>query len=159
MIKLRIISVGKMKEKYWLAAQEEYAKRLKRFAKLEIVELPDMPTPESPSEAEKNAVLKKEGENVLRAIKGYDIVCVLAIEGKELSSEALAKRLGEYFNMGRSICFVIGGSFGLSDEVKEKADILLSFSPMTFPHRLMRIILLEQIYRSFKINADENYHK
>ncbi len=159
MIKLRIISVGKMKEKFWLTAQDEYLKRLKRFAQVEIVELPDLPTPEAPSEAEKNAILKKEGENVLRAIKGYDTVCVLAIEGKEMSSEALAKKLGGYFNMGKSICFIIGGSFGLHDDVKKQADMLLSFSPMTFPHRLMRIILLEQIYRSFKINAGENYHK
>ena len=159
MIKVRIISVGKMKEKYWLAAQEEYIKRLKRFCTVEIVELADLPTPDNPSEAEKRAILKKEGENVLRAMKGYDIACVLAIEGKELSSEALAAKLGGWFDMGKSICFVIGGSFGLCDEVKRQVDMLLSFSPMTFPHRLMRVILLEQLFRCCKICANESYHK
>ena len=159
MIKLRIISVGRMKEKYWLAAQEEYLKRLKRFAQVEVVELPDLPTPDDPTDAERRQVLKKEGERVLNAMRGFDVVCSLAIEGKQYDSPELARALGAHFDMGRSICFIIGGSLGLDDEIKRRSDMLVSFSRLTLPHRLARIVLLEQLFRSFKILGGESYHK
>ena len=147
MQKIRIVSVGKMKEKYWLAAQAEYQKRLGRYASLEIVELKDEPTPENPTPREREAVLKKEAGRV-----------VMAIEGREFTSEGFAQALKPYVDGGKSICFVIGGSLGLAREIKERGE-LFSLSRMTFPHRLARVVLLEQIYRAFKILNNENYHK
>lgn len=159
MIKIRIVSVGKMKEKYWLAAQAEYIKRLSRFASVEVIEVQDLPTPDAPSPAERDAILKREAEGIIRAIKGFDIICALAIEGAQMSSEAFAGKLKGYFDMGKSVCFIIGGSLGILKDIKDKANVLLSFSQMTFPHRIARIVLLEQVYRAFKIVAGENYHK
>ncbi len=158
MQKIRIVSVGKMKEKYWLAAQAEYQKRLGRYASLEIVELKDEPTPENPTPREREAVLKKEAGRVAKAMEGFDAAAVMAIEGREFTSEGFAQALKPYVDGGKSICFVIGGSLGLAREIKERGE-LFSLSRMTFPHRLARVVLLEQIYRAFKILNNENYHK
>lgn len=158
MQKIRIVSVGKMKEKYWLAAQAEYQKRLGRYASLEIVELKDEPTPENPTSREREAVLKKEAGRVAKAMEGFDAAAVMAIEGREFTSEGFAQALKPYVDGGKSICFVIGGSLGLAREIKERGE-LFSLSRMTFPHRLARVVLLEQIYRAFKILNNENYHK
>lgn len=158
MQKIRIVSVGKMKEKYWLAAQAEYQKRLGRYASLEIVELKDEPTPENPTPREREAVLKKEVGRVAKAMEGFDAAAVMAIEGREFTSEGFAQALKPYVDGGKSICFVIGGSLGLAREIKERGE-LFSLSRMTFPHRLARVVLLEQIYRAFKILNNENYHK
>lgn len=159
-MKLSVVCVGKLKEKYWRDAIEEYSKRLSRYVKLEIVEVSDEKAPEAMSEAQENAVRKKEGERILKAIKDDMYVILLAIEGKQYTSEGLSKMLEE--NMVRGIshmAFIIGGSLGLSQEVMQRGDMALSFSSMTFPHQMMRIILLEQIYRGFKIMTKEPYHK
>ena len=158
-MKIRSVCVGKMKEDYFLKAQKEYAKRLSRFASLEIVELADERTPDRPTEREKQAVLKKEGERVLGAVKGFDIVSVLAVEAQQLDSEGFAAKLGEKEAAGASVCYVIGGSLGLAEEVKNRAQEKFSLSRLTFPHRLARIVLLEQLYRGFKICHGQVYHK
>jgi len=157
---INIICVGKLKEKYWTAAVEEYSKRLKSYCSLTITELKEERLPENPSKAEEEFVKIAEGNTILRAIKPGSYVIALAIEGIELSSEALAGKLEALAIDGKShVTFIIGGSLGLSDEVLRRSDLKLSFSPMTFPHQMMRVILLEQIYRSFKINWHETYHK
>lgn len=145
MQKLNIVCVGKLKEKFWAEAVAEYCKRLSRFAAVQIRELPERRT------------LAEEGEQIIRELRGYTVV--LAVEGKKLSSEALAEKMKQLCDAGREMTFVIGSSCGLCPEVKEKADMLLSFSDMTFPHQLMRVILCEQIYRAFMINAGSEYHK
>ena len=145
MQKIYFVVVGKIKESFYREAVAEYAKRISRFAKLEIKELAEGANPES------------EAADILRACKGY--VVALAVEGQKLSSEGLAKKLQTLTNEGKDVTFVIGSSCGLSDEVKRKADCLLSFSDMTFPHQLMRVILAEQLYRAFMINAGATYHK
>lgn len=158
-MKIRIVCVGKMKEEYFLKAQKEYAKRLSRFASLEIVELADERTPDRPTEREKQSVLKKEGERVLKAVEGFDIVSVLAVEAEQMDSEGFAAKLGEKEALGKSVCYVIGGSLGLAEEVKRQAQEKFSLSRLTFPHRLARIVLLEQLYRGFKICHGQTYHK
>ena len=145
MSSITIISVGKIKEKFIKDALTEYEKRLSRFAKVEIKELPEGADPEA------------EKGDILRACKGY--VIALAVEGEKLSGEKLAKRMKTLTDEGKDITFVIGSSCGLADEVKERADYRLSFSDMTFPHQLMRVILAEQVYRAFMINAGSTYHK
>ena len=145
MLKIRLVVIGKIKESFYRDAVNEYLKRLSRFAFVEVKELPE------------RATLKEEGEDVLRAVKGY--VIALAIEGTKLSSEKLAKKIKSLVDAGKEISLVIGSSHGLCDEVKSRADYLLSFSDMTFPHQLMRVILCEQIYRAFMINAGSEYHK
>ena len=145
MQKIYFVVVGKIKEGFYREAVAEYAKRISRFAKLEIKELAEGANPEA------------ETADILRACKGY--VVALAVEGQKLSSEGLAKKLQTLTNEGKDVTFVIGSSCGLSDEVKRKADCLLSFSDMTFPHQLMRVILAEQLYRAFMINAGATYHK
>lgn len=145
MVKIHLVVVGKIKERFYREAVGEYVKRLSRFADLEIRELPE------------RATLKEEGEDILRAAKGY--VIALAVEGRKVSSEKLAGKIKELCDGGKEITFIIGSSYGLCDEVKKRADFLLSFSDMTFPHQLMRVILLEQVYRSFMINAGSEYHK
>lgn len=145
MQKVNIVCVGKLKEKFWADAVAEYCKRLSRFAAVQIRELPERRT------------LEEEGEQIVRELRGYTVV--LAVEGKKLSSEALAGRIKELCDAGREITFVIGSSRGLCPAVKAKADMLLSFSDMVFPHQLMRVILCEQIYRAFMINAGSEYHK
>lgn len=159
-MKIRIITVGKVKEAFFRDAILEYSKRLSKFCNLEIIEVNDEMTPDKASETETAKILKKEGDRILSKIKDTDFLITLEIEGKKLSSEALAGKINSLGISGVStIDFVIGGSLGLSDEIKKLSDFSISFSDMTFPHQLMRVILLEQIYRAFKINAGEPYHK
>lgn len=157
---IHIICVGKLKEKFFKDACDEYLKRLSRFAKLKITELADEPIAEKASAAEEMAVLNKEGKKILSAIGANETVITLCVEGKQMPSDKLAKYISDSALCGKSnLTFIIGGSLGLSDEVKAKSELKLSFSQMTFPHQLMRVVLLEQIYRAFKINANESYHK
>lgn len=157
---IRIIAVGKLKEKYWRDAVAEYSKRLGAYCSLEIIELKESPLRANPSPADEEAVKKAEGEEILRHLGKGDYVMTLEIKGKSLSSEQLAAKVADLALEGKSsIAFVIGGSLGLSPDVSRRADFKLSFSAMTFPHQMMRVILLEQIYRSFKINRNETYHK
>ena len=157
---IRIIAIGKLKEKYWQDAVKEYSKRLGAYCSLEIIELKESMLRANASAADEEAVKKAEGEEILGRIRKNDYVITLEIKGKGLSSEQLADKIGGLGLEGRSdIAFVIGGSLGLSPEVSKRADFKLSFSAMTFPHQMMRVILLEQIYRSFKINRNETYHK
>lgn len=159
-MRITVLCVGRIKEKFFSQAVEEYSKRLSRYCKLEIVEVADEKTPEEAGERLVEQIKDKEGERLLSHIRDGNYVIALAIEGKELSSEALAARLDRLGVEGTShIVFVIGGSLGLSRAVLKRADFQLSFSPMTFPHQLMRVILLEQIYRSFRIIHGEPYHK
>ena len=145
MQKIYFVVVGKIKEVFYRDAVSEYCKRLSRFAKIEIKELAE------------GANLETEADDILRAVKGYTIA--LAVEGEKLSSEKLAKKLSSLTDAGKEITFIIGSSCGLSERVKKSADYLLSFSDMTFPHQLMRVILSEQVYRAFMINAGSTYHK
>ena len=159
-MKIKLITVGRVKEKFYRDAIDEYSKRLSKFCNLEIIEVADEKTLEGASDTEVSLILKKEGDRILSKIKDSDFLITLEIEGKKLSSEALAEKLSNVCLSGvSSIAFVIGGSLGLDPSVKKKSDFSLSFSDMTFPHQLMRVILLEQIYRSFKINSGEPYHK
>ena len=157
---IQIICVGKLKEKYWQDACAEYMKRLGRYCNIEIVELKESRLPENASPADEENVKKEEGTSILKAIKDGTYVITLEILGKMLDSPQLAEKMDELALDGKSnIAFVIGGSLGLSAEVSKRSDYKLSFSKMTFPHQMMRVILLEQIYRSFKINRHETYHK
>lgn len=157
---LNIIAIGKLKEKYWVDAVKEYSKRLGSYCTLNITELKESPLRANPSPADEEAVKKAEGADILSRIKSSDYVITLEIKGKALSSEQLASKIDDLGINGKSsIVFVIGGSLGLSAEVSRRADFKLSFSSMTFPHQMMRVILLEQIYRSFKIIRHEAYHK
>lgn len=155
-----ILCVGKIKEKYLRDAVDEYSKRLSRYCKLNIVEVNDEKTPDEGTESLEEKVRETEGERLARYLKDNAFIVTLEIEGSQLSSTELAKKIGDIAVSGRShIQFIIGGSLGLSKDIIKRADMHLSFSQMTFPHQLMRVILLEQIYRSFKINANEPYHK
>lgn len=156
---INIISVGKIKEDYFKAALAEYEKRLNRFCKLTCIVLPDKRIPDNPSKGECDAVLRAEGEQIMSKISKSDRVIAMCVEGKMLSSEDLAEKIEKLSFSGGDIDFVIGGSLGLWDEVKNRADFKLSLSPMTLPHRIARLVLEEQIYRAFKINANEAYHK
>ena len=157
---IRIIAIGKLKEKYWQDAVQEYAKRLSAYCRLEIVELTESPLRANPSAAEEEAVKREEGQEILRRIRDGDYVISLEIQGQSFTSEHLAEHMEHLAIDGRStVDFIIGGSLGLSPEVSRRADLKLSFSAMTFPHQMMRVILLEQIYRSFKIIRHEKYHK
>ncbi len=159
-MKITVCCVGKIKESYLKAAIDEYSKRLSRYCKLEILEVADEKTSEKSTEAEDALIRDKEGERLLKKIDESAYVIALAIDGESLSSEGLADRLDKLTVGGEShLVFVIGGSIGLSEEVLKRADMKLSFSKMTFPHQLMRVILLEQIYRSFRIINGEPYHK
>ena len=157
---IQIVCIGKLKEKYWTEAVAEYSKRLSRFCTLEIVELKESRLPDRASVAEEKLVKQEEGREILKAIKPGSFVITLEILGKQLDSPQLAEKISQLSLEGKSnIAFVIGGSLGLSEEVSQRADFKLSFSKMTFPHQMMRVILLEQIYRAFKINRNETYHK
>ncbi|WP_338450404.1 23S rRNA (pseudouridine(1915)-N(3))-methyltransferase RlmH [Niallia oryzisoli] len=157
---ISIITVGKLKEKYLKAGIDEYLKRLSGYAKVEVIEVPDEKAPEILSAVEMEQVKQKEGEKLLAKVSPDTYVIALAIDGKVKSSEELADSLDKLATYGKSkIAFVIGGSLGLSNEVLQRADERLSFSRMTFPHQLMRLILLEQVYRAFRINRGEPYHK
>lgn len=159
-MKISILTVGKVKEKFYREAIEEFQKRLSRYCKLEMIEVADEKTPDHASENEEQIIKAKEGERLLRYIKDNDYVCALAIEGQQLDSVALAEKINLLgINGTSSIVFVIGGSLGLDARVLKRADFKLSFSKMTFPHQLMRVILMEQIYRSYRIINKEPYHK
>ena len=159
-MKITCVVVGKIKEKYFTDAIKEYSKRLSRYCKLEIVELADEKTPDGASEAEEMAIREKEGERILKALKDDAYVIALAIEGKMLDSVELSQKIDRLGVSGTShIAFVIGGSLGLAPAVMKRADYALSFSRMTFPHQLMRVVLLEQLYRSYRIMKNEPYQK
>lgn len=159
-MKISIVSVGKLKEKYLKQGIQEYLKRLGAYAKVDVIEVADEKAPENMSEAEMLEVKRKEGERILSQIAPDSYVITLEINGKMLSSEQLAAKMDELATYGKSkIAFVIGGSLGISNDVQKRSDLALSFSKMTFPHQLMRLILLEQVYRGFRINRGEPYHK
>jgi 23S rRNA (pseudouridine1915-N3)-methyltransferase len=159
-VNISIVTVGKLKEKYLKQGIDEYLKRLGAYAKVEIIEVSDEKAPEELSETEMIQVKGKEGERILSKISPDAHVIALAIQGKMKTSEELADNLDKLATYGKSkVAFVIGGSLGLSEEVMKRADETLSFSKMTFPHQLMRLILVEQVYRAFRINRNEPYHK
>ena len=159
-MKITLITVGKIKEKYLKDAIAEYSKRLSRYCKLEIVEVADEKTPDNASDTVEDAIRDKEGERILKYIKEEVYVITLEIAGKMLTSEEMAEKIETLGVQGTSnIIFIIGGSIGLGREILKRSDYALSFSKMTFPHQLMRVILLEQIYRSYRIMNHEPYHK
>ncbi|MFS0673665.1 23S rRNA (pseudouridine(1915)-N(3))-methyltransferase RlmH [Ornithinibacillus sp. 179-J 7C1 HS] len=159
-MKITIISVGKLKEKYLKQGIDEYMKRLSAYAKVDIVEVADEKAPENMSEAEMEEVKRKEGERILSHVGQDTYVITLEIGGKMISSEQLAAKMDELATYGKSkIAFVIGGSLGISEAVQKRSDYALSFSRMTFPHQLMRLVLLEQVYRGYRIIKNEPYHK
>ena len=159
-MKITVIAVGKIREKFYTDAIAEYSKRLSRYCRLEVIQVADEKTPDGASEAQERQIKEKEGSRILAQIKDGAYVIALAVQGTMLSSEQLASKLNKLGVDGQSqIVLIIGGSLGLSDEVLKRADYHLSFSPMTFPHQLMRVILLEQIYRSYRIISGEPYHK
>ncbi len=154
-----VVCVGRLREKFYAAAAEEYVKRISRFGKIEIVELPDLPEPPNASDADRQRVMDKESETILSRLKPGDHVAALCIDAPQCGSEAFAARLAAQDMRGGRLVFVIGGSLGLSPAVVKRADETLSLSKMTFPHQLARVMLLEQLYRACKINAGERYHK
>lgn len=156
---ITILAIGKQKEPHYRAAALEYQRRLSRYAKLSVVELADEQDPGEQSEALVQKALEVEGRRILDRIKPTDIVITLEIEGSQLDSLAFSKRLAAWHHASASVCFVIGGSLGLSEEVKQRANERLSLSIMTFPHQLARVMLLEQLYRGYKILSAERYHK
>lgn len=157
---IKIISVGKLKEKYLVQGINEYTKRLSKYCKITLVEVPDEKAPEKLSEAEMIQVKEKEGERILAKIKEQEYVFALAINGQNPSSEDFAATLDKLQTSGKSqFAFIIGGSLGLSEQVLKRSNAQISFGKMTYPHQLMRLILVEQIYRAFRINAGEPYHK
>ena len=158
-MKIRIVAAGRLKEKYLREGVAEYEKRLAPFASVELLETREEYMPENPSEAQRQQALAKEGERLLRLVPEKSFLIVLDVKGKLLSSEALATELAGLALQGRSdLTFLIGGAFGLSPAVRERADLRISFSPMTFTHQMVRLLLYEQIYRAFKINRGEKYH-
>ena len=156
---IKIIAVGKLKEKYLKSGIDEYLKRMKSYSKVEIIEIPDEQAPENLSEKDLEIVKNKEGEKILSKIKKEDFVINLEINGKLLSSEGLADLIEKKLPLGKDLVFVIGGSNVLSQDVISRGDFSLSFSKMTFPHQLMRLILIEQIYRGYRIINNHPYHK
>lgn len=160
MFDITLIAMGKLKEKFYLSAAAEYEKRMKGYCQFKILELPETRLPEDPSPAEITAGLEKEAELILTKIPKGAWFCVLTPEGKLLSSEALADKLKDVKLSGKSsACFLIGSSFGMAQRIKDKADFKLSMSPMTFPHHLARVMVLEQLYRAEAIQAGSKYHK
>ena len=159
MLSIKVICVGKSKEKYWDAAYSEYLKRLKGYCSPEVIEVREARLPANASAADERNVIETEGREILGRVGSSDYVIALDIQGKELSSEELAAKISEISFISSRISCIIGGSLGLSDEVKKRADLRLSFGRITLPHQLARVVLLEQVYRAFKINAGEAYHK
>ena len=160
MPEITLITIGKLKEKFYVSAAQEYAKRLSGYCKFTLLELPECRLPEAPSPAEIAAGLEKEAEEVFTKIPKGAWFCVFTPEGKELSSEVFAQKLAQVKLSGKSsLCFLIGSSFGMAPRVKERADFRLSMGPMTFPHHLARIMVLEQLYRAEAIQAGSRYHK
>ena len=159
-MRIVIHCIGHLKEGYWKAAQEEYGKRLKGYAELTIKEYPDYPTPNKAGAKEETEIKNKEGQAILKALKPSDYLVILDLNHPEVDSLQFAEKLNDYFRLGGStVHFAIGGSLGLSDELKKRANAVLCFGKMTFPHQLARIMLLEQLYRAFRINNHEPYHK
>lgn len=159
-MKITVITVGKIKEKYLKDAIAEYSKRLSKYCKLEIIEVADEKTPDNASEVVEDGIRSKEAERILKYVKDDAFVVTLEIQGKLLTSEELAEKIEKLGVQGTShITFIIGGSIGLGKEVLTRSNFALSFSKMTFPHQLMRVILLEQVYRSYRIISGEPYHK
>ncbi len=157
---ITVIALGKLKEKYLKDAVNEYSKRISAYGKLDVIELNPVRLSDNPSQTEIEVALSKEAEEIKKKIPNNSYVFALCIEGKEKSSESFAKAINDATLNGKSnIVFIIGSSFGLSPEIKNLSDFKLSFSPMTFPHQLMRVMLLEQIYRAFQINNNGKYHK
>ena len=160
MFEITLIAMGKLKEKFYLSAAAEYEKRLKGYCRFQIIELPECRLPETPSDSEISAGLDKEAELILTKIPKGAWFCIFTPEGKLLSSESLADKLKNVKNSGKSsACFLIGSSFGIAPIIKSKADFQLSMSPMTFPHHLARIMVLEQLYRAESIQSGSKYHK
>lgn len=160
MFEITLIAMGKLKEKFYLSAAAEYEKRMKGYCQFKLIELPEVRLPDNPSPAEISAGLDKEAEMILSKIPKGAWFCTLTPEGKLLSSEALAQKLADVKNAGKSsACFLIGSSFGMAQKIKDKADFKLSMSPMTFPHHLARVMVLEQLYRAEAIQAGSKYHK
>lgn len=159
MLNVNIICVGNLKEKFFTDALSEYKKRLSRYCKFEVVELPEEKIADNVTQSQIDKTLKKEGEKILAKIGKSDFVVAMCIEGKQLSSEELSKKIEDISLTNSTVNFVIGGSWGLSDDVKKRADMRLSVSKMTFPHQLFRVMLAEQIYRAFSITANAKYHK
>jgi 23S rRNA (pseudouridine1915-N3)-methyltransferase len=159
MIKCKIIALGSLKEKFFKEACGEYQKRLSRFCDLEICEIEPVRLPENPSAGEIENALKKEADQIIKKIPQNAKVIALCVEGKEMPSEKFAAQINEISAIGQGICFIIGSSYGLSNDVKKMADLRLSLSQMTFPHKLFRVMLLEQLYRGFMINQGSQYHK
>jgi len=160
MFDITLIAIGKLKEKFYLSAAAEYEKRMKGYCQFHLIELPEVRLPENPSKAEIDAALEKEAEMILAKIPKGAWFCVFTPEGKLLSSEALADRMKDVKLSGKSCaCFLIGSSFGMAQRLKETADFKLSMSPMTFPHHLARVMVLEQLYRTEAIQAGSKYHK
>lgn len=159
-MKIKLLVVGKLKEKYLREGIAEYVKRLRRFTQIEIIEVSDEKTPDRASQAENLNILEKEEQRLLTKIGERDYVIVLAIEGKQMSSEKLSQQLSQITINGYStITFIVGSSIGLSDRLKKRANLLISFGKITLPHQLMRLVLIEQIYRSFMIQQGSPYHK
>lgn len=159
MIKATFITLGKLKEKYLKDAVQEYAKRLSRYCQLEMVEIPAVSMSENPLQREIQAVLSKESAAIFKKIPADCFVFALCVEGKQRSSEEFANEIKGLVNSGKNLCFIIGSSYGLDEEVKKRAHTRLSLSEMTFPHQLFRVMLLEQLYRGFKIIEGSTYHK
>lgn len=159
MIKITLITLGKLKEKYLNEAVKEYTKRLSAYAKLDIIELEPVKLPDKPSRSEIENALLKESELVLKKIPQNSEIITLCVEGQELSSPDFAKKIGNLEAIGKSITLIIGSSYGLSENIKKQSHLRLSLSQMTFPHQLFRVLLLEQVYRAFKINEGSQYHK
>ncbi len=160
MFEITLITMGKLKEKFYIDATSEYEKRLNGYCRFRLTELPEVRLPDNPSPGEIAAGLDKEGESILSKIPKGAWFCILTPEGKQLSSEGLADKMKEVKLSGKSsACFLIGSSFGISPKIKEKADFKLSMGPMTFPHHLARVMVLEQLYRSESIQAGSKYHK
>ena len=156
---INVLCVGKIKEKYFTDAIAEYSKRLSRFVKLNIIEVADEKIPDNASEKEMEIVKNKEGERILSKLPANSFTVTLCVEGKELSSTELAAKISDVSMTSSNITFIIGGSLGLSDDVKAASHLRLSFGRITLPHQLIRVVLLEQLYRAFKINNNETYHK
>ena len=156
---ITILCVGKIKEKFYTDAVKEYSKRLSRFAELEVVEIPDESIPQNASEKHQEQIKEREGQKLLSRIKPQSLVIAMCIEGNEVSSPELAKLVSDAPLRHSRITFIIGGSLGLSDEVKKRADYRLSFGRITLPHQLMRVVLTEQIYRAYMISSGASYHK
>ena len=160
MFEITLIAIGKLKEKFYISAAEEYEKRMKGFCQFRLIELPEVRLPDDPSPAEIAAALEKEADTIMQKIPKGAWFCTLTPEGKLLSSEALAEKIKSVKISGKSsVCFLIGSSFGMAQRLKDQADFKLSMSPMTFPHHLARVMVLEQLYRAEAIQAGSRYHK